>query len=211
MAIKTFEYNVFDITSVKRNELMKVKFSLKIANKAKYIIHRAIKHFSVSHSQYTSSTKTKSEVRGGGRKPWKQKGTGRARAGSNRSPLWRGGGVIFGPKIKEINKKFNKKENRLAIRTILYNKQKCFLVFKSFDNIQTKTKAILEKLNILNLKKNFLVISSTTNTNLKLAVQNLKNCNYLLANQLNVNALIKAKQIIIDEISFKTIQELYCE
>merc|ERR1712228_533246 len=88
-----------------------------------YLIHKDILRHQISQKQGTVSTKTRSEVRGGGRKPWRQKGTGRARAGSNRSPLWKGGGVIFGPKPKIKKQKLNKKEYRLAIQTLLYNKK----------------------------------------------------------------------------------------
>jgi large subunit ribosomal protein L4 len=91
-----------------------------------YLLHKDLLRHMNSKKQGTVSTKTRSEVRGGGRKPWKQKGTGRARAGSSRSPLWKGGGVIFGPKPKTINLKLNKKERRLALQTLLYNKKRIF-------------------------------------------------------------------------------------
>ena len=87
-----------------------------------YLIHRDILRHQLSQKQGTVATKTRSEVRGGGKKPWQQKGTGRARAGSSRSPLWRGGGVIFGPKPKTTSLKLNKKERKLAVQTLLYNK-----------------------------------------------------------------------------------------
>ena len=109
MVIKTFEYSVLDGGSPQNNPLVLPVFSLDIANKATYVVHRALKIANLNHSQFTSSTKTKDEVRGGGRKPWKQKGTGNARAGSKRSPLWRGGGITFGPKPRIIYKKLNKK------------------------------------------------------------------------------------------------------
>jgi large subunit ribosomal protein L4 len=211
MVSKTFNYRVFDIDSVNLSCVGEKKFSLNIADKAKYIVHKLVKNFTINNAQYTSATKTKSEVNGGGRKPWKQKGTGRARAGSTRSPLWRGGGVIFGPKPKKIYKKVNKKEKQLALRTILYNKQNEFRVFNNFENLKTKTNEIVKKLKILDLNEKHLVISSKPNKNLKLSIQNLKNCEYILANQLNINALLKAKQIIIDEIAFKVIEENYGE
>ena len=123
MAIKTIEYSVLDSFSPTNETLNTQSFSLDVADKAKYVVHRAVKTAKANNVQLTRSTKTRSEVRGGGRKPWKQKGTGRARAGSSRSPLWRGGGVIFGPKPKVVTHKLNKKEFQLALRTLLFNKK----------------------------------------------------------------------------------------
>jgi len=88
----------------------------------KYVIHRDILRHQLSQRQGTVSTKTRSEVRGGGKKPWRQKGTGRARAGSSRSPLWKGGGVIFGPKPKTVSLKVNKKERQRAFKALLFNR-----------------------------------------------------------------------------------------
>ena len=134
----------------------------------------------------------------------------RARAGSTRSPLWRGGGVIFGPKMKNISKKINKKEKQLALRTILYNKQKQIIVFNKFELGEPKTAKFLKNLVIETKNEKILVISSKPNQNLKLSVRNLQNFEYIMANQLNVNALTKAKQIIVDESSFEVIKETYC-
>jgi large subunit ribosomal protein L4 len=219
MASKTFKYKVLNNVSQPTrtfsnlfSENKEKKISFDVAEKAKYLVHHALKIAISNNTQFTSSTKTKSEVRGGGRKPWKQKGTGRARAGSNRSPLWRGGGVIFGPKMRIINKKINKKEKQLALRTILYNKQKEISIFKKFELKKPKTSNVIDNFSKIdfNLNQKNLIISSEPNKNLKLAIQNLKNCEYLLANQLNIESLIKAEKIIIDEISLQIIQEMYC-
>lgn len=210
MVIKTFEYQILNSINPKGDVLEKKSFPLIVADKAKYVVHRAIKTANRNRSQFTSSTKTRSEVNGGGRKPWKQKGTGRARAGSNRSPLWRGGGVTFGPRPKAIVKKINKKEKQLALRTILFNRQNQFLVFNNLDLENAKTNTFLKNLVIDNSKKT-LIISSKPNLNLKLSVRNLKNFNYILADQLNVTDVAKAAQIIIDESSFQVIKELYCD
>lgn len=210
MVIKTFEYQILNSINPKGDILEKKSFPLIVADKAKYVVHRAIKTANSNRSQSTSSTKTRSEVNGGGRKPWKQKGTGRARAGSNRSPLWRGGGVTFGPRPKSITKKINKKEKQLALRTILFNRQNQFIVFNNLDLENAKTNIFLKNLVIDNSKKT-LVISSKPNLNLKLSIRNLKNFNYILANQLNVTDVAKATQIIIDESSFQVIKELYCD
>jgi len=111
--------------------------------KAIGLIHRVYLTQLKNSRQYLASTKTKSEVRGGGRKPWRQKGTGNARAGSTRSPLWVGGGVTFGPKPRIVSKKINKKERRLAILSALYLKKQQFVFvnetsFNEFDVIKTK-------------------------------------------------------------------------
>ena len=210
MVIKTFKYTILDSVSPTKESLGKKEFSLQIADKAQYLIHRVVKTTAMNKAQFTSSTKTRSQVNGGGRKPWKQKGTGRARAGSTRSPLWRGGGVIFGPKMKNISKKINKKEKQLALRTILYNKQKQIIVFNKFELCEPKTAKFLKNLVIETKNEKILVISSKPNQNLKLSVRNLQNFEYIMANQLNVNALTKAKQIIVDESSFEVIKETYC-
>lgn len=213
MVIKTFEYQVLsslDINPEKDRILHKDSFPLTVADKAKYVVHRAIKTANSNKSQYTSSTKTRSEVSGGGRKPWKQKGTGRARAGSNRSPLWRGGGVTFGPRPKSVTKKINKKEKQLALRTILFNRQNHFTVVNNLDFETAKTSDFLKRL-VIDSKKQTLVVTSKPNLNLKLSVRNLKNFNYILADQLNVTEVAKAKRIIIDELSFQVIKETYCD
>ena len=116
---KILEYKHIDgVTTVE------IKLNRVAEDSGNYLIHRDILRHQLSQKQGTVSTKTRSEVRGGGKKPWQQKGTGRARAGSSRSPLWRGGGVIFGPKPKTTKLKLNKKERKSALQTLLYNKRK---------------------------------------------------------------------------------------
>ena len=127
MAVQKFiKYTPLDITGKPLN--FKHELTLNILDKSgNYLLHKDLLRHLSSKRQGTVSTKTRSEVRGGGRKPWQQKGTGRARAGSNRSPLWKGGGVIFGPKPKKVALKLNKKERRLALQTLLYNKKNTLL------------------------------------------------------------------------------------
>jgi len=180
-----------------------------------YLLHKALlRHFN-SQKQGTVSTKTRSEVRGGGRKPWRQKGTGRARAGSNRSPLWKGGGVIFGPKPKKIVLKLNKKERRLALQTLLYNKKKNSLIIENLENEinEPKTKTFLkicQDCNI-NLDQKVLVVVSKKTTPLKLSTQNLKNVELISASNLNTFSLLKAKQIILTPLAISDIKEIYCD
>jgi large subunit ribosomal protein L4 len=180
-----------------------------------YLLHRdLLRHYS-SQRQGTVSTKTRGEVRGGGRKPWKQKGTGRARAGSNRSPLWKGGGVIFGPKPKKSFLKLNKKERQLALRTLLYNKKNNILIIENLETeiIEPKTKSFLKICQncSINLDQKLLVIVSKKTMPLKLATQNLKNVELISASNLNTFSLLKAKQIILTPLAIKDIKEIYCD
>jgi len=209
MTIKTFEYQIYKSSTA--NEIIETKnFSLRVADKAKYIVHRAIKTAANNRTQYTSFTKTKNEVRGGGRKPWKQKGTGRARSGSNRSPVWRGGGVTFGPRPRLIYNKINRKEKNLALTTLIFNKNTQLKVFDKLEFQDFKTSNFLKNLQISNSLDKTLVILSKPNKNLQLSLRNLSNFEYILANQLNVTEFAKANQIILDETAFQMIKETYC-
>ena len=164
--------------------------------------------------KHTASTKTKSEVRGGGRKPWKQKGTGRARAGSSRSPLWTGGGVSFGPKPHTVSKKANKKERRLAILSALYLKKQQFVFIE--DNILNdfktiKSKNVCQLISTLNIKNDskLLFITSKPNKKLWLATRNLKNVQITTANCLNIEQLLHANNIILSNTSLELINSTY--
>ena len=180
-----------------------------------YLVHKDLLRHQNSQRQGTVSTKTRSEVRGGGRKPWKQKGTGRARAGSNRSPLWKGGGVIFGPKPRTISSKLNKKERRLALQTLLYNKKNNILIIDNLENefTESKTKNFLKICTDCNidLQQRVLVIVSEKTMSLKLSTQNLKNVELISASNLNTFSLLKAKQIILTPLAINDIKEIYCD
>ena len=180
-----------------------------------YLLHKdLLRHYSAK-KQGTVSTKTRSEVRGGGSKPWRQKGTGRARAGSNRSPLWKGGGVIFGPKPKKVILKLNKKERRLALQTLLYNKKNTILVIENLENeiIDPKAKNFLKicKNCNIDLNKKILIIVSNKTISLKLSTQNFKNVELISASNLNTFSLLKAKQIIVTPLALNNIKEIYCD
>jgi large subunit ribosomal protein L4 len=180
-----------------------------------YLLHKDLLRHLSSQRQGTVSTKTRSEVRGGGRKPWRQKGTGRARAGSNRSPLWKGGGVIFGPKPKKVFLKVNKKERRLALQTLLYNKKNTILIIENLENEinEPKTKTFLKVCQdcSINLNHKILVIVAKKTTPLKLATKNLKNVELISASNLNTFSLLKAKQILITPSAISEIKEIYCD
>ena len=180
-----------------------------------YLLHKDLLRHLKSQNQGTLSTKTRSEVRGGGRKPWRQKGTGRARAGSSRSPLWKGGGVSFGPKPKKVTLKLNKKERRLALQTLLYNKKNNSITIENLENEikEPKTKTFLKICQdcTINLDQKVLVIVSKKTTPLKLSTQNLKNVELISAANLNTYSLLKAKQIIITPSAISDIKEIYCD
>ena len=218
MAVQTFiEYNSLDLNEEKlfgKDTKTLFKFDI-LKDSGNYLIHRDILRHQISQKQGTVSTKTRSEVRGGGKKPWQQKGTGRARAGSSRSPLWRGGGVIFGPKPKTTNLKLNKKERNLALQTLLYNKRKNILIIGDLESLITEPKTkvfcnICKKYN-LNINQKILLIVSKKTTNLKLSTQNLKNIELISASNLNTLSLLKAKQILLTPLAVKDIKEIYCE
>jgi len=180
-----------------------------------YLLHKDLLRHNNSLRQGTSSTKTRSEVRGGGRKPWRQKGTGRARAGSNRSPLWKGGGVSFGPKPKKILLKLNKKERRLALQTLIYNKKNDILIIENLENevLEPKTKTFVKVCQncSITLDQKLLVIVSKKTLSLKLAIQNLKNVELISASNLNTFSLLKANKILLTPQAINDIKEIYCD
>jgi large subunit ribosomal protein L4 len=211
---KIIEYNSLDSNGQISSD--KYNFTLNILeDSGNYLIHRDILRHQISQKQGTVSTKTRSEVRGGGKKPWQQKGTGRARAGSNRSPLWRGGGVIFGPKPRTINLKLNKKERNLALQTLLYNKRNNISVIGELETLinEPKTKVFCDICNNynINLDQKILLVVSTKTTPLKLATKNLKNVELISASHLNTLSLLKAKQILLTPLAVNNIKEIYCD
>nr|YP_009315586.1 Ribosomal protein L4 [Liagora brachyclada]SCW24244.1 Ribosomal protein L4 [Liagora brachyclada] len=208
---KNISYTVYK-DNIKTDD--KRSFTVNIsAENPGYIVHRGLVKQLEEKRQGTASTKTRKEVRGGGKKPWKQKGTGKARAGSIRSPLWRGGGVIFGPKPKEYNLKLNTKEKRLALRNILYNKQDYTILISdtelSFDT--AKTQEALNKLVALGIPKSqkTLIVVNQKSRNLYLATRNLANVELIKANNLNIKSLLNAKYLLITEESIGIIKEVY--
>ena len=172
---KFIKYNSLDINGQVLNDEHKLELNV-LEKSGNSLIHKDILRHQISQKQGTSSSKTRSEVRGGGRKPWQQKGTGRARAGSSRSPLWKGGGVIFGPKPKTVNLKLNKKERQLALQTLLYNKKNNVIVIEDLENTLTesKTKSFVKMCDDCNINSNQKVLLVVSKKNSSIEISNEK-------------------------------------
>ena len=160
--------------------------------------------------QGTAETKTRSEVSGGGIKPWKQKGTGRARQGSIRSPHWPGGGVVFGPHMRSFAKKMNRKERRLALKSALSYKviESEMVVVDNFNIETSKTKEAISILNNLKATAKTLIVVDELTDNVILATRNLKNVILLGADEINTYDIVAASKMIITEKAVKAIEEV---
>lgn len=183
------------------------------AENASHIVHRALVRQLANARQGTASSKTRAEVRGGGRKPWRQKGTGRARAGSIRSPLWRGGGVSFGPKPRDYELKMNKKERRLALRTALDSRSEDIILVQDFSEqiTQPKTKELASALTRwgIETENKVLMVLPEIAENIALSGRNISYLKIIKASNLNIQDLLSAKKIISTPEALKQIQELY--
>ena len=183
------------------------------AENASHIVHRALVRQLHNARQGTASSKTRAEVRGGGRKPWRQKGTGRARAGSIRSPLWRGGGVIFGPKPKDYHKKMNRKERKLALRTAFSSRSEDIIVVEDFTEQmpQPKTKELVSALSRWGVSSDakVLLIVSEISDNVYLSARNISNLKLIKATSLNVYDVLNAQKIVATSDALTNMQEVY--
>lgn len=175
------------------------------------VLHNAIVKAQAGKRQGTHSTKTRSEVSGGGRKPWRQKGTGNARQGSIRAVQWVGGGIAFGPKPRDYSKKQNKKERRLALRSALSYKaiNNELVIVESLELTSSKTKEMLEVLNKLNLtNKKVLIVVNELNENLCLASRNLGNVKISLVEELNTFDVVSADNMLVTVDALEKIEEV---
>lgn len=214
---KVINYKIKQLSETK-TDLKDTELVVNVSeDKANGLIHRALVKQQKEKRQGTSSTKTRAEVRGGGKKPWSQKGRGRARAGSANSPLWKGGGVSFGPKPKTYTSKLNKKEWKLSLQTLLYNKKENTIVLDSFAELTRsyKTKDLLSNLNKIvsntNEKISLIVPEKELNmSNLVLASKNLSNITVLPANALNIERLVMSNVIVMSQQTLTRIKEVYC-
>ncbi len=174
------------------------------------VLYDAITLARNSQRQGTHSTKTRSEVSGGGRKPWRQKGTGHARQGSTRSPQWPGGGIVFGPHPRKYNKKQNKKERVLALKSALsYKVQDKEIIILDNLNIDTnKTKDMLNILEAIKANKNILIVVNELTDNVILSSRNIPNVVLLKADEINTLDVIASDCLVITEDAVKAIEEV---
>ena len=192
-----------------------LSIDLKIAKESTAVdlLHRAVLRQQAHSRQGTASTLTRSEVRGGGRKPYKQKGTGRARQGSIRTPLRPGGGIIFGPKPRKYNLDMNRKERRLALRTALMSRIPDVKIIKDFGSKLEVPKtseivAVLKRVGVDSQGK-ILIILNKPSEIIKRSIRNLEKIKLISADQLNVFDLLNANSLVIGEDALSTIKEVY--
>ena len=196
-------------------ETGKASIDLKVAKEttAVDLMHRAVLRQQAHSRQGTASTLTRSEVRGGGRKPYKQKGTGRARQGSIRTPLRPGGGIVFGPKPRTYNLAMNRKERRLALRTALMARIDDVIVVKDFGTAleAPKTRQVVDALGRLGVAADakVLIVINAPSEVLRRSVRNLEKVKLIAADQLNVFDLLHANSLVLGEEALATIQEVY--
>jgi len=188
-------------------------FRVANAENAGHIVHRALVRQMANARQGTVSTKTRSEVRGGGRKPWRQKGTGRARAGSTRSPLLPGGGVTFGPKPRDYSLKMNRKERRLALRTAFQSRMADLFVVEDFvDQLpRPKTRTVMDALQRwgVDTTRKILMILPERQESVYLSVRNIPNVKLITASNLNIFDVLNSDAIVVTSTAISKVQEVY--
>ena len=175
------------------------------------LVHQAVVMQLASQRQGTHSTKTRAEVRGGGRKPWRQKGTGRARVGSRRSPLWRGGGIIFGPKPRSYAFSMPRKQRRLALKCVLSDKVKSgdLIVLDDLNFEAPKTKQFVKLLNDFNVEKKALFITLEMIENVTRSANNIQGVKTIGALNLNVYDILNHDKLFITKDAIAKIEEVY--
>ena len=175
------------------------------------IVHEVLVNYLANQRQGTQSTKTRSEVRGGGRKPWRQKGTGRARQGSIRAPQWIKGGIALGPKPRSYKYTINKKEKRLAIRSVLSSKvlENELTVVDKLELKEIKTKSMVKAFADLKLTGKTLVVLPEKNLNVQASTNNIEGAKTILVNEINVYDLLKYTNLVLPLDTVKKLEEVY--
>ena len=178
-----------------------------------HLVHMAVKQFLANQRQGTQKAKTRSAVSGGGKQPWRQKGTGNARQGSTRAPQWKGGGMVFAPVPRDYSFKMNKKEKRIALKSVLSSKvlDKKLCVIDGLSFTEPKTKEFAKVLSNLNLDKAIFVIDEkdADRTNIILSAKNIPTVITAAPNTINVFDLLKYDTVVLTKDAAKTIEEVY--
>ena len=202
--------DVYDIKGKKVSdvELAEAIFGIE-PNEA--IVHSVLVNYLANQRQGTQSTKTRAEVRGGGRKPWRQKGTGRARQGSIRAPQWVKGGIALGPKPRSYKYTVNKKERRLAIKSLLSSKvlEKELTVVDKLELAEIKTKTMVKALADLKVEGKTLIILPENNKNVLMSSRNIEGVKTITLNNINVFDLLKYNNLVLPLETVKKIEEVY--
>ena len=177
-----------------------------------HLVHMAVLQQLADKRQGTQKAKTRSEVSGGGRKPWRQKGTGHARQGSIRAPQWKGGGVVFAPVPRDYSFKMNKKEKRAALKSALTDKAQNnnLIVVDELKFDEIKTKKFAEVMNNLKATRKALVVLADNDKNVVLSARNLAEASTTLTNTLNVYDIVNAKTLVLTKDAVTKIEEVYC-
>ena len=177
------------------------------------LIHQVVVAYLANQRQGTKSTLTRSEVRGHAKKPWRQKGTGRARQGSTKGPQWRGGGVVFAPKPRDYSKKVNKEAKKTAFRSAISTKlaEQEIIVINDLTLAEAKTKLMKEVYTNLGLKRNVLFVTNGNNENVIKASANIPNVDVTTANLLNVYDIMVSDRLVLTVDAVKHIEEAYAE
>ena len=177
-----------------------------------HLVHMAVLQQLADKRQGTQKAKTRSEVSGGGRKPWRQKGTGHARQGSIRAPQWKGGGVVFAPVPRDYSFKMNKKEKRAALKSALTDKAQSnnLIVVDELKFDEIKTKKFAEVMNNLKATRKALVVLADNDKNVVLSARNLAEASTTLTNTLNVYDIVNAKTLVLTKDAVTKIEEVYC-
>ena len=175
-----------------------------------HLVNQEVKLQLANKRQGTQSAKTRSEVSGGGRKPWKQKGTGHARQGSTRAPQWTGGGVVFAPKPRDYSFKMNKKEKQLALKSVLTSRvqENKFIVVDAIKMDEIKTKTFVKALDSLKVSK-ALVVLNENDVNVVASAKNIPGVKTASAKTINVYDILKFDTLVIDKAAVATIEEVY--
>ena len=204
--------DVYDIKGKKVSdvELAEAIFGIE-PNEA--IVHSVLVNYLANQRQGTQSTKTRAEVRGGGRKPWRQKGTGRARQGSIRAPQWVKGGIALGPKPRSYKYTVNKKERRLAIKSLLSSKvlEKELTVVDKLELAEIKTKTMVKALADLKVEGKTLIVLPENNKNVLMSARNIEGVKTITLNNINVFDLLKYTNLILPVDTVKKLEEVYAK